>query len=332
MNAPESPRLATRIDDAVAGLCGAWMLVGLFVDGWAHRNEKPETFFTPWHGLLYSGFMASAVWMLMVVRRHQRPGMSFRKAMPVGYGFRSVGVGVFGVGAILDLVWHELFGVEANIEALLSPTHLVLLIGGLLMAVGPIVSTLAREGTAQRPTWSSTGPIVGTVAFVTSLLQFFFMYLSPYDEGMFGGWSGRDEVRGIAAIVTFTTITTIALLFVVRRVVVPRGAFVLLLFVPALAQTVLTSFHTVPRLIGPALACVVAELTWGRVRSLPVSARRFGLPAWVGALTLITWFGLFGGARIEGEIGWSVHLWTGAPVLAALLALLAAAASDPVAR
>jgi hypothetical protein len=322
MNAPNSVRLATRTDDAVAGLCGAWMMVGLFVDGWAHRNNKPETFFTPWHGLLYSGFMASAVWMLMVVRRHQQPGASLRRTMPVGYGFRSVGVGVFGVGAVLDLVWHELFGVEANIEALLSPTHLVLLSGGLLMAVGPIVSTLAREGSSQRPTWASTGPIVGTVAFVTSLLQFFFMYLSPYDEGMFGNWAGRDEVRGIAAIVTFTMITTTALLFVVRRIVMPPGAFVVLLFVPALAQTVLTSFHTLPRLIGVALASVVAELTWGRIRLLPARVLRFALPAWVGVLTLITWFGMFVGVNAQDGIGWSVHLWTGAPVLGALLAVL----------
>jgi hypothetical protein len=323
MNAPESRVFATRRDDAVAGLCGAWMLTGLFVDGWAHRNQKPETFFTPWHGLLYSGFMASAVWMLMVVRRHQRPGVPFRQTTPVGYGFRSVGVGVFGAGAILDLIWHQVFGVEANIEALLSPTHLVLLSGGLLMAVGPIVSTLTREGRNQRPTWASTGPVVGTVAFIAALLQFFFMYLSPYDQGVYESFDG-DVVRGIGAIVVFTMITTVAVLFVIRRVVVPRGAFVVLLFVPALAQTVLTSFDTAPRLVGVVVASVFAELTWRRVQSLRASARRFAIPAWMFTLTLLTWFGLFVGVGLGGDIGWSVHLWTGTPVLAALLAGLTA--------
>jgi hypothetical protein len=327
MNAPESRVFATRKDDAVAGLCGAWMLTGLFVDGWAHRNQKPETFFTPWHGLLYSGFMASAVWMLMVVRRHQRPGVPVRQTTPVGYGFRSVGVGVFGAGAILDLIWHQVFGVEANIEALLSPTHLVLLSGGLLMAVGPIVSTLTREGRNQRPTWASTGPVVGTVAFVAALLQFFFMYLSPYDQGVYERFNG-DVVRGIGAIVVFTMITTLAVLFVIRRVAVPRGAFVVLLFIPALAQTVLTSFETAPRLVGVAVASVFAELTWRRVQSLRASVQRFAIPAWMFALTLLTWFGLFVGVGLSADIGWSVHLWTGTPVLAALLAGLTAAATD----
>jgi hypothetical protein len=326
MNVPETRVFATRVDDAVAGLCGGWMMVGLFVDGWAHRNQKPETFFTPWHGLLYSGFMASAVWMLTVVRRHQRPGLSIRRTIPVGYGFRTVGVGVFGIGAFFDLLWHQVFGVEANIEALLSPTHLVLLSGGLLMAVGPVVSTLAREGRNQKPTWASTGPIVGTVAFVTALLQFFFMYLSPYDEGTYERFDD-EVVRGIGAIVVFTMITTVALLFVIRRVVVPRGAFVVLLFVPALAQTVLTSFDTAPRLVGPAAAALLAELTWARVARSSGVSRQYLVPAWVATLTLVTWFGLFIGVELSHGISWSVHLWTGAPVLAALLAGLTVAST-----
>ena len=37
-----------------------WLIVGIFVDGWAHNNDKPETFFTPWHALFYSGFLATA--------------------------------------------------------------------------------------------------------------------------------------------------------------------------------------------------------------------------------------------------------------------------------
>ena len=321
------PILATRADDAVAGLCGAWMMAGLFVDGWAHRNQKPETFFTPWHGLLYSGFMASAVWMLVVVRRYQRPGISLRETLPTGYGFRSVGVAVFGVGAVLDLLWHEIFGVEADIEALLSPTHLVLLTGGLLMAIGPIVSTLAREGDSQRRAWSSTGPIVGTVAFVVALLQFFFMYLSPYEYGIYSGYD-REVVRGIGAIVVFTWITTTGLLFLVHRVELPRGAFFVVLFLPAFAQTVLTSFETASRLLGPALAALLAEVTWPTVR---VATRRWTylIPAWIGAMTLVNWFGLFLGVELGAGISWSVHLWTGAPMLAALLAVFMTVSTEP---
>lgn len=336
---------AQRRDDAVAGLCGVWMIAGLFVDGWAHRNQKPESFFTPWHGILYSGFAASAVWMLYVIRRHQVTGRSWRETIPVGYGVRSLGVAVFGVGAIGDLLWHELLGVEVSVEALLSPTHLVLLSGGLLLSFGPIVSTFAREGDRQQPRWSSTGPIVGTVAFIVSLLQFFLMYLSPFAEHLFGRrvlrdaqynggrWLHQDvEYIGIAGILAFTFVTVTALLFLVRRVRLPRGTFLVLFVVPAVLQTVLQSLETLPRVVGAVVAAIVAEFTWPRVAQLAPSRKRAVLPAWIALLVAITWFGLFLGVAVtprEGGVGWTTPLWTGVPFLAAMFAVLLTVTTDP---
>jgi hypothetical protein len=337
---PATPSFASRRDDTVAGLCGVWMIAGLFVDGWAHRNQKPETFFTPWHGILYSGFMASAAWMLFVIRRHQRPGVPFRKTLPVGYDCRAAGVALFGVGAIGDLIWHQVFGIEVNIDALLSPTHLILLTGGLLMAAGPVISTFAREGANQRPLWSSTGTIVATVAFIVSLLQFFLMYVSPYDNGIFtvdtirdarneGGRWLRNELHvvGISGILLFTFVTVCALLFLVRRIEIPRGAFVAVIFIPAVLQTVLTSFHTAPRLIGAGVASLLAELTWPRIRTFRSRAL---VACWLSVLMMTMWFGLFAGVAIGGEggVGWSVHSWTGVPVLAGIVTALMALATD----
>lgn len=57
-----APRLSAREDLLTVAFAG-WLVLGLFVDGWAHNTDKPETFFTPWHGLFYSGFVATALWM-----------------------------------------------------------------------------------------------------------------------------------------------------------------------------------------------------------------------------------------------------------------------------
>jgi hypothetical protein len=338
MTAQTAPVFARRLDDAVAGLCGVWMICGLFLDGWAHRNQKPETFFSPWHGLLYSGFLASAIWMLRTVRAHRLPGVGWRESIPVGYGLRSIGVAVFGVGAFGDLIWHQIFGIEADIEALLSPTHLVLLSGGLLMAAGPIVSTLQREGARTQATWASAGPVVGTVAFVLSLIQFFFMYASPYDYGKYDSdyeealgrsrWLANEVLTdGIVSAVLFALFVAVAVNFVVKQVQPPRGAFVVLLLLPAVLQTVLNSFNTAPRLIGPALAAVLAELTWGRVRKS--RHRAAVLPGWIAALSLVTTYGILAGVAMQDRITWSVHLWTGLPFLCALMTgLLSVALAD----
>ncbi len=314
------------------------MIAGLFIDGWAHRNDKPETFFTPWHGILYSGFIASSVWMLRVLRSHQKPGTAWRDSIPVGYGLRSIGVAVFGAGAMADLVWHQVFGIEADIEALLSPTHLVLLTGGLLMAAGPIASTLRREADRQQPTWASAGPVVGTVAFVLALLQFFVMYASPYDYGKYdsdyqaavsrSGWLANEVLTdGIASALLFSILVAVAVNFVVRTVDPPRGSFVVLLVAPAVLQTVLTSFDTSARLLGPAVATVFAEFTWSWLRIRRTVLRT---AAWVAWLTLITNYGILAGVALQDRVTWSVHMWAGLPVLCALFAgLLTVAVNVP---
>src|SRR6266540_947312 len=69
---PPSVRMGWR-GDLVTAVLGAWLVGGAFLDGWAH-NTRPglETFFTPWHAVLYSGYAASAAWLCWSVRSHHR--------------------------------------------------------------------------------------------------------------------------------------------------------------------------------------------------------------------------------------------------------------------
>ncbi len=333
-------RFASRRDDAIAGLCGAWMVLGLFSDGWAHRNSKPETFFSPWHGLLYSGFAASALWMLRIVRRGQREGLRGRGALPVGYDVRIAGVALFGIGGLLDFLWHTVLGIEVSIEALLSPPHLVLLAGGLLMAAGPIVSTLARErSTNDTGSWPVEGAIVGALTFMVSVIGFFLMYLNPYDRwdndaarGRFGSvrfdHDGPATAKTLAGIMLFSLITTLALSWLVRAVRVPRGGLLVLIGMPPLLLSALTSFDAVLWVVGPVAAGIAAELTSAWLyRRLRRSLRY--LATWVGGLVLLTWLGMFAGMAATPGIGWSAALWSGSACLAALLSALTVLASAP---
>jgi hypothetical protein len=327
--------LAARRDDSIAGLCGVWMIAGLFLDGWAHRNQKPETFFSPWHGILYSGFFASALWMLYVVRSRQQPNVSWQTTMPVGYGFRAAGVGVFGVGAVADLIWHSVFGIEVDIEALLSPSHLLLLTGGLLMAAGPIISTMAREF-EPKPTWSSMGPVVGTVAFITSLMQFFIMYLSPYDSWVLtkdqarsayeegGRWMLQTvTIRNVAHILLFTVFMVLPTLWLARNIKLPRGAFLAVWFLPTVLQSLLGSFEAWPRLAGSLAAAVLAEMLWPKIsKRLRGNTAVAGLAGLLAAMSFVTWIGLFATMRASNTLAWQAELWFGVPTFAALLSAL----------
>src|SRR5918992_2170806 len=127
-----------RCYDWTVVLLSAWYVGGLYLDGWAHHHiPQLESFFTPWHAVFYSGFLALAGFLMATLLRNHAKGYPWRQAVPSGYEFSAMGVLIFVAGGLGDMVWHELFGIEADVEALLSPTHLVLALGGTLILSGP---------------------------------------------------------------------------------------------------------------------------------------------------------------------------------------------------
>src|SRR5579884_2236834 len=116
-----------------------WFLGGLFLDGWAHNHGKVDnTFFTPWHAVLYSAFFLNGLVLGVVLLLNHRRGRSWFTALPKGYALSFLGTPLFIIGGVGDLVWHTLFGFEIGIAPLLSPTHLLLALSGFLIMSGPL--------------------------------------------------------------------------------------------------------------------------------------------------------------------------------------------------
>jgi hypothetical protein len=55
--------------DLITVLLGTWLMLGLFLDGYAHTNfiDELESFLTPWHAVFYSGFIATALWVIWTI-------------------------------------------------------------------------------------------------------------------------------------------------------------------------------------------------------------------------------------------------------------------------
>ncbi len=178
----------TRGDQPVAGVgfdwvvvaLSAWFVVGAYLDGWAHLHVPHlESFFTPWHAVLYSGFLAVAGLLVVTVARNYASGYRGWRAMPAGYEQSLLGVAIFAVGGLSDMIWHLLFGIEADLEALLSPTHLVLALGAGLIVTGPLRSGWRRSETEVR-TWAAGVPMLLALTLLLSLWTFFTQYVHPF--------------------------------------------------------------------------------------------------------------------------------------------------------
>ena len=310
----DQPLGTSRRDHLATAIFGTWMIAGLFLDGWAHTHDKPETFFSPWHGVLYSGFGAG---MSFAVVDHWRRR---RRAGTVGVdSLTLLGVGLFAMGGLADMVWHEIFGIEVNLEALLSPTHLLLMVGGLFMLTGPVRWGLSEQGkpTANIRTFL---PTVVTLTLAAALVSFFLMFLSAFVPHDYVGVSGQitqsQQVHGVASVLVTNLLLVAPMLLVLRRLVPPAGTFTILFGGVALAMAGLEAFEYLPLAIPGLIGGVIADTAAARIRSSvrdPKDIRLMAVPIPFALWT--SWFGLYAWSY---GLNWPVELWTGSIVLAVL--------------
>src|SRR5579862_2557486 len=82
--------------DWIVSLLSTLFVIGIFIDGWAHNHNKVDnTFFTPWHAMLYGGFAIVGAFLAVVMGWNFARGYPIRRALPRGYALSMVGVLVF---------------------------------------------------------------------------------------------------------------------------------------------------------------------------------------------------------------------------------------------
>lgn len=303
-----------------------WAVIGLFLDGWAHSEKKPDSFFTPWHGVLYSGFSLAAGWALLSIWRRREQGRSLLETAPAGQVITLLGFGLFGAGAVGDLIWHSLLGIEVSVEALLSPTHLLLLTGGLIALSAPLRTAWAFGSDA--PSLSSFLPALFSVTLITAIAGFFLVYLSPFEAGDPVSFpSTRTDIHdlskltpavgaqvreraGLASFLVTTVVLMVPTLLVLRRWRPPFYAFTFLFGAVILLEVALGRFEQLPLVLSGLAAGLTADI---------LSARRVPTPVIGGATPLVLWLVFFLIYASLYDLGWSPELWAGITFMSGLI-------------
>jgi hypothetical protein len=302
-----------------------WLFTGLFLDGAAHNRGAVDSFFTPWHLVLYSGFAASSGWIFLGWMRMIQKGYPVRKAIFVGYELSVVGATVFGVGGVLDLTWHTVFGIEKGFEALVSPSHLVLAVGLFLIMSGPFRAAWHRSD----PEKASIGhylPMLFSWTFTFSILTFFTMMLNPLGDDIPGSaWllraSGSRNFATEAAFAMFLLQSALlagTILMAVRRWQLPFGSVTLLLAINMLAMGFIADkfiYMPVAIITGLVADGLIAVYKPSIKRMVPLRILAFLVPALFYLIYFIT-------LTMTQGMWWSVALWGGAVGLCGVTGLL----------
>jgi hypothetical protein len=316
-------RSSWRDDMTTAALCG-WVVAGMALDAWAHQNASElETFFTPWHGVLYSGFLVLLAWM----------AWKALGGVPAGYGLGLVGAALFLAGGVADGIWHTVFGIEREIEAALSPTHIALFVGALLMFTTPLRAAWSSHRLAAAPSLRAFLPALLSLTFAVLLVSFLFFYLSAFRDpaatlpverwarDAAGSFPALSYTRrhGVASVLVTNLLLIAPVLLLLRRWRPPFGSATLL-FVTVTAVTTATQELAHGQLVLAALAGGLAAdlaVAWSSRTAGPAGAHR--LVATVTPLAL--WASYFLVLQLRDGIAWPAELWTGSIIFASLSGL-----------
>lgn len=315
--------------DWLMAALGAWLIGGLYLDGWAHtHNPNLETFFTPWHGALYSGFLVQAALLAGLFVRNLRRGYPFTTALPNGYGLSLLGAVIFMVGGLGDMVWHILFGIEIGVEALLSPTHLVLAFGGVLLITGPLRAGLKRANDAS---WLSYFPLLISTTLLFSIFTFFTDYAHPLGGTWITsvdrpgqGYVFVTQALGITTFLFQSALLAAITLVLIRNHKLRPGALTFMLTINSAMMVVMHDlfFGVNPVLLFATgvLAGLAADVLVWRLNPSIVNLRALRL--FSAALPAIVYLFYFLAALFTVGLWWSIHLWTGAVVLCGVMGWL----------
>lgn len=308
----------TAVERWVMLVASAWLVTGLQLDAYAHATTPElETFWTPWHAVLYSGIAASGLTLVWLLRSRLPaiPTYATVLALPNALRVPLLGMAFLLVGGGVDTLWHNVFGIEKGLEIFVSPSHEFIILGMVLVAVGPALMTAGEAG----PRLGLPDAALVTISALLTVLPLHIYSLHANVLGTLYFGHGDNPVRIFstdAQIMHAYLFTTVLLLLPIvligRRWPVPPAVPTLLVAVPALAMHLMFLTER-PWWMSLTIAAAAAgtELVV-RVATplLPLPSPSRWLALGVIAPPLI-WGTLFLVADVKTGVGWNVHVVTG---------------------
>jgi hypothetical protein len=332
-----------RLDAAFAALI-LWLHVGVTYDFRQHAGGldfAEEGFLTVPHAIFYAAFVAIAATLTAVILSNRARGDSWVEAIPTGYRFARLGVLLFGLGGPMDFLWHSAFGFEEGVEALTSPTHLLLVVGAALFVTAPLRSAWVRGLPESLP--RQLPALVGA-ALLLNTAAIFSGYGNPIlvphaAAAEVGGTitgrgaeaaAGADGLsvtvaHGAAGMLVFSALVVGLAVTLARRFRLAPGAFALVYGITGAS----VAYTGGTEVFVPAMVAlgVLADALYRLLRPWPTRAVAFqafaaAVPSTMAALYFAT-------VHLAWGIEWSTHVWAGLVAATALVGLLVSYVAMP---
>src|SRR5437588_3180680 len=197
---------------------GAFLQIGgTSWDVTSHLLQRPESFFTPSHTLLYTGVgmvtIAAVIGAILLLTNKELRAKSFATA----FKLFMIGSGIALVAGPADFWWHQTFGVDG----LLSPTHLTLATGMLINSVA-VVLGLARiivHFSSKSKKLMIKGALIPAFAAMwLTLIWYVHLFALPLSNGLHFNFNLDPIAETLIAIIALPLIGSIVFLTASRTI------------------------------------------------------------------------------------------------------------------
>jgi hypothetical protein len=310
-------------------VASAWLVIGLQLDAYAHATTPQlETFWTPWHAVLYSGIAASGFTLLWIMRPRLPSIPTYRTllALPNALRIPLAGMALLLVGGGIDTLWHNIFGIEQGLEIFVSPSHELIIMGMVLVAAGPVLMLATTPGDRL----SIGDGVLATLSTLLSVLPLHIYSLHASGLGRTFLGDGENPVRIFSTDAQMmhgylfsTVLLLVPIVLLGRRWPVPAGVPTLLVAIPAVLMHLMFStgdpwWPSITVAVAAAGTEIVLRLGATLVR-WPEEARWLALGLLAPPLV---WGSVIVVGATEDAVGWNVHMISGVLTLVAITGLL----------
>ena len=224
-------------------------------------------------------------------------------------------------------------------EALLSPAHLMLAMGAMLIYTGPLRAAWRRSPAETKPGWGGLLPAIVSLLMALSLLTFFTQYAhfmnypallvqQPADATYLATYF--PSLYGVTSAIVPAALVMGAILLALHRWELPRGSLTLLLTANTMLMWVMKYNRASdywPLLIAAFAAGLLGDLLLVQLKPSMELARALRLFAFSVPFTLV----LFNHVALIATAGlwWTIHMWLGVPFVAGVVGLLLSYLAQP---
>jgi hypothetical protein len=163
-----------------------------------HLLNKPETFFSPPHGILYSG-AGVAVFGAVLVFSASRSARKTEWPARLALG----GVMLLLVAGPVDFWWHSLFG----LDGLLSPPHAVLVSGMLTSAIASMIGIIYSWPRTESRSLPRSLLILGMLPVWLAAAGSLHMFSLPFSHTGFFNFNPQPQAGALVATLGFPLVT-----------------------------------------------------------------------------------------------------------------------------